>query len=543
VSSFSAHPEESVGAGKELAEAIRFARLIPGEIAAIRSGRRKPPASVKKAAPAKISKVEEISMAAAAEGNLAFLLPPPMQNGNAWNWLRSVSSDFALVTLNWLVVGALLVPIRIVFPHTRLFGYAAGAPFFLLGVALLHGALITLIGYSGGLYNIGAEMRQQRRALANSVLWSTGLLVIVFALQRNVAARAELFVVAGILHMAALYAWRRAFSQPSRPEPRPENTRNVLIVGAGTTGRQVASYIRRNSHAGRSVCGFLDDERALGDGIIGRISDLASLARREFVDEIILAAPLDRVLAQAVLREARRLRLDVEIVPELLGCKPAEWVMERIGELPVIRLHTERLPAASLACKRLLDVLAAASALIILSPLLAIIAVLIKLDSPGPVLYRAPRAGRKGTLFPCFKFRTMVSNADELKETLRQNNQRSGPFFKIAHDPRVTRVGRFLRRYSLDELPQLWNVLCGQMSMVGPRPHPLDDFAGYRTEHLARLDMTPGITGLWQVTARRDPSFQRGMELDREYIQRWNLTLDLQILFKTIFAVVQGGGD
>lgn len=137
----------------------------------------------------------------------------------------------------------------------------------------------------------------------------------------------------------------------------------------------------------------------------------------------------------------------------------------------------------------------------------------------------------------------MVSNAEDLKKVLRDQNQRSGPIFKIADDPRITRIGRLLRRYSLDELPQLWNVLRGEMSLVGPRPHPVDDFAAYQVEHLARLDVTPGITGLWQVTARRDPSFHRGMELDREYIRSWSLGMDARILLKTVKAVVRGSGD
>ena len=209
----------------------------------------------------------------------------------------------------------------------------------------------------------------------------------------------------------------------------------------------------------------------------------------------------------------------------------------------MICLHAERLPAAGLVLKRVVDVVGAGLALTVLSPLLAAIAGLIKLDSRGSVLYCAQRAGRKSRPFRCYKFRTMVSDADALKDNLRRNNQRSGPFFKIADDPRITRLGRFLRRYSLDELPQLWNVLRGDMSLVGPRPHPLDDFAGYEIEHLARLDVMPGITGLWQVTARRDPSFQRGMELDREYIRTWSLGSDLRILLRTFLAVVQGSGD
>jgi lipopolysaccharide/colanic/teichoic acid biosynthesis glycosyltransferase len=159
------------------------------------------------------------------------------------------------------------------------------------------------------------------------------------------------------------------------------------------------------------------------------------------------------------------------------------------------------------------------------------------------VLYAAPRAGRKGRSFLCYKFRSMVRDADALKEYLRKRNERHGPFFKITDDPRITRVGRVLRRYSLDELPQLWNVLKGEMSLVGPRPHPLDDFSAYAIEHLPRLDVTPGITGLWQVTARRDPSFQAGMNLDIDYIHRWSLGMDLRILLKTAGAVLRGSGD
>ena len=171
-----------------------------------------------------------------------------------------------------------------------------------------------------------------------------------------------------------------------------------------------------------------------------------------------------------------------------------------------------------------------------------LIACLIKLDSHGPVFYSAPRVGRKGKRFRCYKFRTMNVKAGEFKDKLRARNQREGPCFKIAQDPRITRVGRWIRRFSLDELPQLWNVFRGEMSLVGPRPHPLDDFARYELEHFRRLDVMPGITGLWQVTARRSPSFATNMELDLEYIDNWSIWLDLRILFKTIAVVFQGTG-
>jgi exopolysaccharide biosynthesis polyprenyl glycosylphosphotransferase len=340
-----------------------------------------------------------------------------------------------------------------------------------------------------------------------------------------------------VLHFAALLAWRTYVDHPRGV------ARNVLIIDGSEVGRHVASYLEAHPEQGRIVCGFLDNDKTLGGHISGRISDFARVARRGFIDEVILAAPRNRNLAAQVLREAQRLRLDVAIVPELFGCRLADREVEQVGDLPLICLHQEKLPAAGLVLKRWMDVAGATAALILLSPMMAVIAGLIKLDSPGPTIYRALRAGRKGQLFRCYKFRTMVSNADELKKNLRQTNQRTGPFFKMDHDPRITRLGHYLRRFSLDELPQFWNVIKGEMSLVGPRPHPVDDFAAYDIEHLGRLDVTPGMTGLWQVTARRDPSFQRGIDLDREYIRTWSLTSDLQILRKTLVAVLRGSGQ
>jgi lipopolysaccharide/colanic/teichoic acid biosynthesis glycosyltransferase len=172
-----------------------------------------------------------------------------------------------------------------------------------------------------------------------------------------------------------------------------------------------------------------------------------------------------------------------------------------------------------------------------------VIAIAVKLESPGPVIYRSLRVGRYGRKFDCYKFRTMVAGSDAIKESLSRLNQRRGPFFKIADDPRVTRFGRFLRKYSLDELPQLWNVLKGDMSLVGPRPHPVEDCAQYTSEHRRRLDVIPGVTGLWQVMARANPSFEICMMLDLAYIKKWSLLLDCRILLKTIPAVLAGEGQ
>jgi exopolysaccharide biosynthesis polyprenyl glycosylphosphotransferase len=241
--------------------------------------------------------------------------------------------------------------------------------------------------------------------------------------------------------------------------------------------------------------------------------------------------------------EARRQRLDVKVVPELYDGLACRAPLEYLGDFPVMSLHREPIPVLGLLVKRTLDVVAALAGLLLLSPLLAVIAMAIKLDSSGPVFYRSPRVGKKARKFTCYKFRSMVSNADALKGALRHLNERHGPTFKISHDPRLTRLGGLLRQFSLDELPQFWNVLQGDMSLVGPRPHPTDDFDQYSLEHLRRLDVTPGITGLWQVSARRDPSFERNLALDLQYIENWNLWLDLRILLKTIPAVMAGHGE
>jgi exopolysaccharide biosynthesis polyprenyl glycosylphosphotransferase len=282
------------------------------------------------------------------------------------------------------------------------------------------------------------------------------------------------------------------------------------------------------------VCGFVDDHQPLSPAILGRIADLEWLARAEFVDEVILALPSQPAQMRDVAEIAFRNHLDIRAVPDLpQGHWPGAGV-DHIGEVPVITLHREPLPSLDLHIKRWLDLAGALFGLVIASPLLAVIALLIRLDSTGPIIYSAERAGAKGRRFRCYKFRSMVSDAAALKEDLRIRNQRQGPIFKIGDDPRITRIGRIIRRYSLDELPQLWNVLRGEMSLVGPRPHPVDEVNHYELQHFRRLDVKPGITGLWQITARDCPSFELNMHLDLTYIERWSLLLDLRILAGTI---------
>ncbi|HEY7354185.1 MAG TPA: sugar transferase [Terriglobales bacterium] len=315
--------------------------------------------------------------------------------------------------------------------------------------------------------------------------------------------------------------------------------RNVLIIGSGKSAQQIANAIHEDRNSRRRAKGFMAESHLrniYGPEMLARIS------REEFVDEIVIASA-DESVAQIAIREAQRNRLDVKLLP-LAWISPLrrQVEFETVGGIPLLSVEDHKQPEVSLALKRLFDVTGALCSMAALLPAFLLIAMLIKLDSAGAIFYRAPRVGSRGRKFTCYKFRTMVTGADAIKDGLRSRNERHGAFFKMENDPRVTRLGRFLRKYSLDELPQLWNVVRGEMSLVGPRPHPPDDVDLYELQHLQRLDFVPGITGLWQTTARRDPSFERSVSLDVEYIKRWNLWLDLKILCRTVSIVLAGSG-
>jgi exopolysaccharide biosynthesis polyprenyl glycosylphosphotransferase len=216
--------------------------------------------------------------------------------------------------------------------------------------------------------------------------------------------------------------------------------------------------------------------------------------------------------------------------------------IEYIGQFPTIPLHCGHVPELGLIFKRAFDILFSTVALAVLSPVLAAIAIAIKLDSPGPIFYSSERIGKKGVVFRCTKFRTMVEDAEKRRAEIMHMNERDGVLFKISNDPRITKLGRFLRKYSLDELPQFFNVLLGDMSVVGPRPPIASEVKEYKLSHLRRLDVTPGITGLWQVQGRQDPSFASYVSLDVTYIDNWSVWLDFKIIMKTVGVVFAGTG-
>jgi exopolysaccharide biosynthesis polyprenyl glycosylphosphotransferase len=324
-------------------------------------------------------------------------------------------------------------------------------------------------------------------------------------------------------------------------------TRNVLIVGAGRVGQALRNHIDTLQHLGFRFKGFValsEREAESGDvDVIGDVRNCLSLARSLFVDEIFFSVPAEKKLVIGMVEEARIAGIDVRVVPDMYDGLAWNARVEYIGQFPTIPLHRKDFPIGGILVKRVLDISVASLALVLGAPVMLAIACAIRLDSEGKILYKAHRIGRKGRAFPCYKFRTMVHNADTLKADLEHMNERDGVLFKIAKDPRITRVGRVLRKYSLDELPQLYNVLKGDMSLVGPRPPMAAEVEQYDVAHLRRLNVLPGITGLWQVEARQDPSFDSYISLDTAYVENWNLMMDLRILARTVGVVLSGTGS
>ena len=423
-----------------------------------------------------------------------------------------------------------------------------------LGFLIVYCTLTLLSCQAYGMYSINEPrpLMERGSSLLRATGFATGLLVIVARLSAFAGISPLVIASAGGLNLVTFAGWRLWHRRliHSRILAKKQG-RNVLIVGENRVARRVAESLRHNLHLGYIVVGFVstgkEDNGQNGsdpDGeCLGRLGDISRVARAHFIDEILITPPFGRDMVRQVLAEARRNRLDVKVVPELFDEVVRSSLMDYMGEIPVMSLHREPIPENDLVLKRIIDVVLSSVLLLLLHPLMLLIAIAIRLDSKGPIFYCAPRVGKKGNKFIFYKFRTMVADADQQKERLRRRNERSGPFFKISNDPRITRVGSILRKFSLDELPQLWNVLQGDMSLVGPRPHPLDDFAQYKLADLRRLDVVPGITGLWQVSARKDPSFEKNLALDLEYIENWSPWQDLKILLKTVPAVLRAHGE
>ena len=483
--------------------AANTARVIAGAARGARHGEKKPPQPVR-------------------EGADPHLTPPPAVHASRRNSfpLQNISPGrVGLVLPDLLLISAAFLGVWVISAHQL---PAPVLVFYLMAYAL--------VAAQGVSYGHPAQAPRSLLALIAATVVAGFFSYLALAISPQPTAVRSLAAWIGLSLLLVL-----ARHHAARSQREAFRTRHVMIVGNPSFGQAVFESIRRDGRM-RDVREFLLD-RCLLD--LHGAELMSQIARQACIDEVIIATA-DPAIMRAAVREARRNRLDISVVPDLSGVHTL--ACEYVGGVPLLKVSEQRSPEWELAGKRVLDVMLSAIGLVAILPVFGLIAILVLIESRGPVLYRSVRVGQKGRRFNCCKFRTMIAGAEATKSTLRAQNQRNGAFFKIADDPRVTRVGRFLRRYSLDELPQLWNVLRGDMSLVGPRPHPPDDVARYGTEDLRRLDFVPGITGLWQVTARQDPSFQRCVDLDVEYIESWSLWLDFRILWRTIGVVLQGTG-
>ncbi len=323
------------------------------------------------------------------------------------------------------------------------------------------------------------------------------------------------------------------------------NNFNALIVGAGRVGNALAQEIHKRPGLGIKVVGFLDDFKANEPAqnhlkILGKISELMDICRKQFINKVFITIHHDSQVFLRLLEEAKQLGISVQVVPQGFNVMMSDFFRYNIGFIPLIEYCD--VSYRRQVGKRLFDFLVASILIGILSPGFLILALAVVLDNPGPVFYFSTRYGRGGRVFKMYKFRSMVKGADKIQRELESINEMDGPIFKIKNDPRITRFGRILRRYSLDELPQIINVIRGDMSLVGPRPLPIAQIEKEDMRQLKRLEIRPGITGLWQIRGRSDASFSRLVRWDVWYINNWSFWLDLMILFRTIPVVFKGNG-
>ncbi|MBW4038051.1 MAG: sugar transferase [Acidobacteria bacterium] len=401
-----------------------------------------------------------------------------------------------------------------------------------------------------GLYrsqDVRSGLNEQRLTIQTTLTAGLMLCGTLYVMKEYAVSRimVALTIVITLLFLMVRRAIERKMMQRRFLQGR--ETRNVLIVGNGRVAHALRNHLQALPHMGFRFMGFVSldnhSESVADPQVIGDIRNCVALARSLFVDEIYFSTPADKKTVIGVVEEARDFGIDVRVVPDLYDGLAWNAPVEFIGQFPTIPLHQRDFPRGAFLIKRVLDVILSMLALIVTAPIMMVIAFMVRMDSPGPIFYRASRIGRKGRTFTCYKFRTMVANADKLQDNLAHKNERDGILFKITDDPRITRVGRRLRKYSLDELPQFYNVLTGDMSLVGPRPPLASEVEKYDLAHLRRLDVLPGITGLWQVEARQDPSFDSYISLDTAYVENWNLMLDIRILARTVGVVLGGTGS
>ena len=396
----------------------------------------------------------------------------------------------------------------------------------------------------------GRSLSRDIYGVLNATTTAIMLLVVLVFFYRRLFYSRIIFVYAGILILGFLGVARVArHAIMTRMRQNGRGVDRVLIIGAGEVGRAVMRNVIAQPELGYRVIAFLDDDPAKSTTDIGPIKALGPV---ENVPQIVKENAIDIVMVtlpwqyhRKIIRlvgETEHTGVRAAVVPDLFQLSLGGVQVEEINGIPLISIKQTTLTGMNQVIKRVFDLMVTVPAAALLAPAWLLVALAIRLDSPGPVFFRQTRVGRHGELFVFYKFRSMRQDAETELENLRELNEASGPLFKIKDDPRQTRVGRFIRRTSLDELPQFINVLRGEMSLVGPRPGLPSEVAQYQDWQRRRLEIQPGVTGLWQVRGRSDLTFDEMVMLDIYYGENWSLTTDVQILVRTIPQILFGDG-
>jgi exopolysaccharide biosynthesis polyprenyl glycosylphosphotransferase len=386
--------------------------------------------------------------------------------------------------------------------------------------------------------------------LINGTMTSiVAIMAVTFFLQPLVYSRGML-ILAGVL-IVVLLSLGRLIQRWVEAWLRKHGIgiERVLIVGMGEVGRAVARSLMGSPELGYQIIGYIDDDPMKGDSRLGRmrgmgnLDNLPDIISTEKIDEVIVTLPwmYHRKILQIV-SDCEREHIRVRVVPDVFQQRMRRIDIDSLNGIPLIGSGPARLSPSATVVKRAIDLGVVIMALPLLVPVFALVVAAIRLDSPGPILFTHPRVGQDGQVFKMFKFRTMIEGAHTMQAELAKLNEAEGPMFKIKADPRRTRIGGFLRKTSIDELPQLINVLRGEMSIVGPRPGTPEEVQQYEPWQLERVSVRPGITGLWQVSGRSNIPFAEMVLLDIFYIENWSLDLDIRIMLQTIPNVLLGNG-
>lgn len=418
-------------------------------------------------------------------------------------------------------------------------GWELLVPMYAFGVAVMWWRL--------GMYRIYSQWSardEMKRALQAGVYLLVATMALLFIFNLDHVSRLMMLVYAEVVVLwagvsrVAGRAWLR------RRRAEGKGTTNVLIVGGGLGADRYLEGLAEHPEAGMRVIGQLCNEGSLCAPSMGRIDDLGTVLASEVVDEVVVCLPFEQwgtinEVARVAEEQGKSIRIPVWMLDHL----HSTGRLEQLGGMPVLSLTSTPNESVAMIVKRLMDVVGAVVGLTLAAPVLGLVAVAMRVKDPGPFLFSQTRVGLHGRPFQIYKIRTMVVDAEARLAEVAHLNERQGPAFKAENDPRITPLGRILRKASIDELPQLWNVLIGDMSLVGPRPPLPHEVSVYDAHYRRRLSMKPGVTGLWQVTARREGDFESWVQLDLSYIDSWSIMGDLLILSRTIPAVAGGQGD